>query len=511
MELFRLSKPARCEWGDMVMDADIYLRKSRMEDDAGLEETLRRQRETLFTLAAAKDLTIGEVFEEVVSGESIHARPEMLRLLAKIRGGTVQAVLCMDIDRLGRGGMEDQGIILKAFQDSETLIVTPDHTYDLGDDSDEQTAEFRAFFARFEYRQITKRLQRGKLQAIREGCYLSNAPFGYVSAVRNKKPTLEINEDEAKYVRLIFDMYCQGTGCSAIAILLTAAGVKPHRSDRWHRNSVLKIIKNPVYIGKIVWNQKKHIRKGKRRNEKHITIYNPPEKWTIADGLHEPIISVGQYEAAQKIANSRYTPPTSGGTVKSPLAGLIRCARCGNTMQRMASNKYGIPYLICPKPSCCAGVQYRFVETLILMLMEDTLRALRTELPNMETKRYAEAYEGIKREISKALCQKERLHDLLESGDYDPGTYHERMSKLTARLTELRMYEKSALAECEKTRGLDETSSAIQAINGLNIYETLDAQGKNQILKSLIDRIVYTKAKKSKPADFNLEVYLKPL
>ena len=493
------------------MDVDMYLRKSRMEENADLDETLRRHKDTLLSLANNLGHTVGEIFMEVVSGESLYARPEMTRLLAKVQAGRSRGVLTMDIDRLGRGDMEDQGVILKTFREYETLIITPDHIYDLNDESDEQNAEFRAFFARFEYRQITKRLQRGKLKAIQEGCYLSNAPFGYINGEIDKKPSLIIKEEEAKFVRLIFIWYCEGYGCTAIANMLMTAGIKPHRSNRWNRNSVLKIIKSAVYIGKVVWNQKKHIRKGKRKNEKHITIYNPPEKWTVVDGLHEPIITVEQFEEAQEVARSRYTPPSNDGTVKSPLAGLIRCGRCGYNMQRMASNKYDIPYLMCNTTSCCASVQYRFVEPVIIKLIEDKLRDIQAGTPIIEVAPYVEAYEGIKSEITKALNQKERLHDLLESGEYDIGTYHERMKKLTDRLVELKEREKTALEEVERVKKLDDLAIKDSIVNALEVYETLDAQGRNQILKSFIDHIDYYKAKKSKPADFRLEVHYKPL
>ncbi|NLT13985.1 MAG: recombinase family protein [Clostridiales bacterium] len=482
-----------------------------MEEDADLDETLRRHKDTLYGLADARDINVGEVFKEVVSGESIYARPEMTRLLDKVRGGCVKAVLCMDIDRLGRGDMEDQGVILKTFRDNETLIITPDHVYDLNDESDEQNAEFRAFFARFEYRQITKRLQRGKQKAIQEGCYLSNAPFGYINVVTNKKPTLTINEAEAKYVRLIFRWYCEGYGCSAIANMLMALGVRPHRSSRWNRNSVLKIIKNPVYIGKIVWNQKTHIRKGKRKNEKHITINNPPEKWTVVTGLHEPIISTELFEEAQETARSRYTPPSNDGTVKSPLAGLIRCGRCGYNMQRMASNNYGIPYLMCGTPSCCSSVQYHFVELAIVKLIEDKLREIQAGTPVLDSAPYAEICQTIKSEITKALNQVERLHDLLESGEYDIVTYRERMKKLSGRLDELREHENKALDEIARVKGFEDSAFEENRFNALEVYEALDAQGRNQILKSLLDHIDYYKTKKSKPAEFRLAVHYKPL
>ena len=102
-------------------------------------------------------------------------------------------------------------------------------------------------------------------------------------------------------------------------------GAKPHRSQEFGRTSIMKIIKSPVYIGKIVWNQKTHIRKGTRGNTKHETIYNPPEKWTIVDGLHPAIIDEALYNRAQEIARTKYHSPSFTGVIENPLSGLIHC------------------------------------------------------------------------------------------------------------------------------------------------------------------------------------------
>ena len=145
-----------------LVPASMYLRKSRAEEHMGLEETLSRHRSTLTAFAEKYGFLIREedVYEEVVSGESLFARPQMLRLLEAVSQGRYAAVLCMDMQRLGRGGMYDQGIILDTFKGSETLIVTPERTYDLTQDIDEEAAEMQTFLSRSEYRLITKRLRR---------------------------------------------------------------------------------------------------------------------------------------------------------------------------------------------------------------------------------------------------------------------------------------------------------------------------------------------------------------
>lgn len=114
------------------MKTAIYLRKSRADLEAearGEGETLAKHRTTLLKIAKEMNLNVLSVREEIVSGESLVKRPEMLALLEEIEDNKYDVVLCMDMDRLGRGGMKEQGIILEAFKRSNTKIMTPRKTY----------------------------------------------------------------------------------------------------------------------------------------------------------------------------------------------------------------------------------------------------------------------------------------------------------------------------------------------------------------------------------------------
>ena len=150
------------------MEAAMYLRKSRADEGLTTEETLSRHQATLTEYAARQGIHIIEIYPEVASGESLYARPQMMRLLDDIDAGNYDCVLCMDIDRLSRGRMRDQGIVLDVLKSSETVIVTPDKVYDLSVETDEQYAELKTFISRQEYKAITKRLHRGA-QAFRRG------------------------------------------------------------------------------------------------------------------------------------------------------------------------------------------------------------------------------------------------------------------------------------------------------------------------------------------------------
>ena len=133
------------------MQYAIYLRKSRADREAealGQGETLARHRAALIEYAERNQLEIGAIYKEIVSGDSIDSRPEMLRLLADVEKKRWAGVLCMDIDRLARGDSADQARISRTFRISKTLIITPSRVYDTTNDSDEEYVDFELFMAR---------------------------------------------------------------------------------------------------------------------------------------------------------------------------------------------------------------------------------------------------------------------------------------------------------------------------------------------------------------------------
>lgn len=492
-----------------------YLRKSRADDpNASVEEVLAVHRKTLDELAAKKGIYIDDVFEEVVSGESLSARPEMLKLLKGVQAGIYDAVVCMDIDRLGRGGMADQGVILDAFRFSETLIVTPDKTYDLSDEMDEELTEFKAFMARREYKMIRKRMQRGKMHIIQAGAYVPNAPYGYRKCTINKMPSLEIIEEEAYFIRHIFSRYLSGTGASTIAEELNAMGSVPRRGDEWVRSSIRHILRNPTFAGKVAWNRLRHYRPGAHGMEKHHTVYMPEEEWILVDGLHEPIVSWEDWTKVQEIRKRKYIPSKNTGKTMNPFAGLIVCPNCGKNMQQMGQNR-GCSYILCNTKACQAGAKTEYVEEQLVSQLGDMLERIRLS-PDISVSpeqlgEYAGQVAAIDKELDKLEKRLPKLYELLEDGIYDKATFSSRME--AAQKEKAALQERKAAIEKEldiiRSADMKKTGEVLDSV--LRVYPTLDAEGKNMLLKTIIDKIEYSKAKKTKPRDFTLRITLKHL
>ena len=142
-----------------------YLRKSQLDrdyEDLTVEETLSRHRAILGDFVNRERLNVTVVLEEVVSGESLPSRPKMLELLDLVNTGEYDGVICMDIDRLSRGSSAESGYIMQILQINDCKIVTPQKTYDLNNEQDEQFADMKFMFSRFEHKTINKRLKAGR-------------------------------------------------------------------------------------------------------------------------------------------------------------------------------------------------------------------------------------------------------------------------------------------------------------------------------------------------------------
>lgn len=137
----------------------IYLRKSRADMDAeahGEGETLARHEKLLLEVAKRKELNITQIHREIVSGDTIVARPVMQHLLQEVRDGRWAGVLVVEVERLARGETIDQGIVAQTFTSTETKIITPIKDYDPTNEFDEEYFEFGLFMSRREYKSLFK-------------------------------------------------------------------------------------------------------------------------------------------------------------------------------------------------------------------------------------------------------------------------------------------------------------------------------------------------------------------
>lgn len=521
----------------------IYLRKSRADMEAeakGEGETLKRHKEALVELSKKMGLNVKSIYKEVISGETISARPVMQKLLSEVEQGLWDGVLVMEIERLARGNTIDQGIVAQTFHLSGTKIITPMKIYDPNNEFDEEYFEFGLFMSRREYKTINRRLQRGRLASVKEGKYVANQPpYGYNrKKIENDKGyTLEPNKTEANVVKLIFELYTQGElqnngtynrlGTGLIANKLNSMSIKPKRGKHWVSNSIRDILINPVYIGKIRWNWRPVIKK--MVNGKIITTRprSSLEDCVLTGGLHPPIIEKSVFEAAQEtMKKSPPNPIKKEKTVKNPLAGLIVCGKCGRKMVRRPYpiEKNQADTIMCTASNCdnVSSALY-LVENKILLALKEWLSEYKLSWKNEEKEHNFQILDikkdnlkEIETNIEKLKNQINKTYELLEQGIYSQKTFLERSSLNTKKLEKLKK-EKEKLksdlsAEILKNENKKNIIPKIEKL--LSVYENLKTpKAKNDMLKNVLEKVIYTKLKggrwHSDPEDFEIILYPK--
>lgn len=520
----------------------IYLRKSRADLEAeahGEGETLLRHEKALLDLAKRQKLNVTEIYREVVSGETISARPMMQRLLDEVEKGLWTGVLVMEIERLARGDTIDQGIVAQAFKYSGTKIITPMKVYDPSNEFDEEYFEFGLFMSRREFKTITRRIQRGRIASVKEGKYISSvAPYGYnrVKIKNDKGYTLEIIPEQAKVVRLIYDLYTKGEpqpdgtyeklGTVRIARKLDNMGIKPMINDTWSKASIQDILKNPVYIGKIRWSYRKEIKSV--RNNKVVVTRPNSDDYILVDGIHEPIIDLETYNKAQEILSKRARPPVpSSNVLKNPLTGIIYCGKCGAMMTRLAKTKK-TPYdtLKCPNRYCDnVSSPLYLVEKVLLDEIRKWLADYKVkwnveklDMPYSKAIKDKEnAIQMAQNQLDKLNEQRDRIFTLLEQGVYTPEIFTERSKKLSDQISTaenlINKYNKELMQLKEQSEKNDVLIPKTEHI--LDIYETIQpASAKNEHLKEILEKAEYIKNEPNKKgnrdhANFEIRIYPK--
>jgi DNA invertase Pin-like site-specific DNA recombinase len=500
----------------------IYLRKSRADLEAearGEGETLAKHKKALFKLANHYKLNIAEVYEEIVSGERLTDRTEMLRLLDRLNDDPPAGVLVMDLDRLSRGSMQEQGFILETFRSNNVLIVTPTKVLDLNDESDEFQADISSLFARRELKMITRRLQRGRDLSAESGNFVSTRPpYGYdIHFLEDGSRTLKPN-DQADIVRLMFQWADEGISTKDIAERLTKMNIPTYFGKKeWNFNVVLQILHNPVYIGRIQF-RKTSRRKINRPDKKYDIKKRPADKMIDVQGKHPAIIDESLFRRVQKRLSDNVLVRTKKSLAPvNALAGIVKCGKCGFTMvyKRHPRNKE-LGYLRCNNLHCNARLsRYDLIEEKILNFLNEWLKGMKIDIKSRKprTPNTIIVKEKLINELKDQLKtyeeQRMKQFDLLEQGIYTQEVFLERSRTLAERIEETtkRLNQLTEEIEIERTRQKNQKEIVPKVEQAIKYYKTSkDVQKKNLVLKGIIHEVKYWKEKNQTGDDFTIEI-----
>ena len=504
--------------------AAIYARVS--SDKQREENTIASQTAALIAFAGEQQFEVPRewIFEDDgYSGASL-IRPGLERVRDLAAEGLIQALLVYAPDRLSRRYAHQILLIEElARAGVETVFIraprgsTPEH---------ELLVQFQGMIAEYERAQILERSRRGKRHRARLGevSVLSGAPFGYrfIRKTDHSAAYYEIDEDQARVVRQIFEMYSvQGLSIGAIARLMNEQAIPTcKRRGRWERSTVWGMLRNPAYkgeacFGKTTTAPRQRITRPVRMRGGVATRNSASHERAREDWITiavPPIVSEETFALAQERlqANKIHAPRRT--VTPSVVQGLVSCTKCGYALYRTStrSSARKIHYY-----RCLGSDTYRHLSgpvcnnrpvrqdllddvvwTEIVRLLEDP-RLIQNELERRlmaarETDPTKRRDEALRRDLVRIRKGIDRLLTAYQEGLLP-------IEELRERMPELRRREQTSNAELQAIADRSVTRTAyLRLAETLNTFLTrlrssagaLDVSERQRIMRLLVKEVL---------------------
>lgn len=252
-------------------------------------------------------------------------RPRLQELITKITEKKYAKVMVTKLDRISRR-LLDLLTLIDMFQQYDVSFVSVSESFDTETPSGRLALQVLGAVAEFERERISERVKDNMLSlAMNTDKVLTKPCFGF-DIIEGR---YQINESEAKYIQMMFDLAEQGHGHRMIAKLLNEAGSTTKQGKPWDQTNVKRLMNNEAIAGILVYN--------KRQNKNGKIIMRDKSEWVIKENNHPAIIDPNRFEEVQGIFKSRSRARKHADSETYLLTGLVRCKYCGGTMKGSTS------------------------------------------------------------------------------------------------------------------------------------------------------------------------------
>ena len=493
----------------------IYLRKSRADDPLLTVEEVLSRHETKLNEWIERNLPypIPEEnrFKEVVSGESIADRPEFQKVLKLVEKPSVKAVLVVDFARLGRPDTAEIGFISKVFRFTNISVITPERTFNIADDFEREMFETELKRGSFYLDASKKQLRRGREISATIGNYIcSRAPFGYdkITVTENKRkcPTLAINEAQANIVRMIFDAYVnENIGTQTIANRLNDLNIKSPRGKRWSPDAIRTVLENPVYTGKIRWNDRKAVLVVDNGQFRKTRPKTSDDERILSEGKHEAIISDELFQAAQE-KRGRTHRTCDNKKLRNPLASILYC-KCGRAMSFRHSTRGEGKYRKEPRLVCNGQKYCGTGSATVDEMMEFVVDILKQKIAEFEVEiergsrdtdmLHEKLVKDLERKVASLGAKEISLWEAQLDTEHrmPPHIFQALTDKIVKEREESEIALKKAREALAKPINYEKARTSLQKALSSLLDDEVSVEEKNHLLKACISRIEYSRGK----------------
>lgn len=438
-------------------------------------------------------------------------RPDFKRMLTDIDKGKINLVITKDLSRLGRDYIETGMYVEKIFPSKNIRYIAVNDNVDTFDkrNSNNDMTPFKAVINDMYAKDTSNKVRSTILtKAINGECIKAFLPYGYKKDISNKNKIL-VDENVAKNVKTIFDLYKSGYSKTEIAKKLNELDIETplkykqantnyynpnsNATYKWNSTVINKILRNQIYVGDLVQMQ---YTKVNYKIEKIVKVAK--DEQVVIQNNHEAIIDRNTFNTVQEMLDRKTNEWNYSNRKKHILTGIVFC-KCGS---RVTYNKnHGkISRCICSSykkygNKFCANIHLKEAELIDIVAsslkknIKDYLNFKDLKYPTLQIK------DNTKQELAKLSKKKEELNKTISSlyedkieGTISIETFKVLISKYEKQQkqldSEIAMFSKTKENEQEfNPKELEETMAKLLE------FDTINEENKSLVFK-LIDKII---------------------
>ncbi len=263
----------------------------------------------------------GVYADEALTGTK-DSREEFQQLLTDCRAGLVDIIITKSISRFARNTVT----LLETVRELKSLDIDvffeEQNVHTLSGEG-EMILTFLATFAQEESRSTSENMKWRIKKEFEQGVmWGGNSCYGY----KLEEKQLVLIPDEAKIVRMIYQLYLGGKGADAIGRILDSECIEPKYAAKWNRSSIMHILSNYNYTGDLILQKtfrENHLSKRKIINSGEFDQY-------AVKNNHEAIISKDLFDQVQAVRKQRADRIKPRRSKKhQAFKSIIQCGICG--------------------------------------------------------------------------------------------------------------------------------------------------------------------------------------
>lgn len=282
--------------------------------------------------------------DEGISGTSTKNRKQFNLMIEKAKNGEIDIILTKSISRFARNTLDALNYIRMLRKQNIKVFFEKENINSL-DPKVEFLLTIMSSIAQEEARNTSENVKWSIKKKFREGIPVINTKRFLGYTMDKSTGNLKVVPEEAKIVKMIFNLYISGAGPTSICRMLMDKGIKTGAGkSEWRQSTLTSILTNEKYTGDMI--QQKtisidYLTHQRVKNKNHAPTY-------YTENNHEAIVDKETFKLAQRIRKERSKVKIGDDknlgkyNRRYPLSAMIVCSQCGRTLKRRYWN-YGKP------------------------------------------------------------------------------------------------------------------------------------------------------------------------